>query len=323
MSERWLRWYDGTVRDGKFRVVSELSDVPVCTVIGVWASLLEDASTNTPRGIADKGVEFHSLWLGIAEHEIGTVWNGMERVGLIERNGDEIVILNWSRRQFETDGKDPTAKERKSRWKQRHRSGGTERNAQERSGTPETETESKTDKKERYWSFEKFWSAYPKKKAKKAAERAFRKVEREGEVSLEGLIGAIATITKDEKFIPYPASWLNAGGYLDGQAAPPPSNELSPEEQANRDYWLAELAKEKHAEGTELGKASSVVEAKFGHREGSRKLGSGSSWVPRIQRMGRAFQAGNGSNSAVYDDGNPDQQGSDVAGSVAKSTGTE
>jgi uncharacterized protein YdaU (DUF1376 family) len=71
------------------------------------------------------------------------------------------------------------------------------------------------------WPFEKFWEAYPKKKAKKAAEKAFRKVEREGEVTLDGLIAAISTITKDEQFIPYPASWLNAGGYLDGQPNAP------------------------------------------------------------------------------------------------------
>jgi hypothetical protein len=175
MTERWLRWYDGTVRDGKFRIVAELSEVPVCTVVGVWASLLEDASTNTTRGIAAKGVNFHSLWLGIAEHEVGTVWNGMERVELIKRNGDEIVILNWSKRQFETDGKDPTSKERKSRWKQRHKPSGTVRNAQERLGTPETETETETDirKKDSRAAaaagstnddFEKFKSEYPKRK---------------------------------------------------------------------------------------------------------------------------------------------------------------
>jgi hypothetical protein len=152
---------------------------------------------------------------------------------------------------------------------------------------PETETETYREETEtESWSFEKFWEAYPKRKAKKAAERAFRKVEREGEVSLEGLIAAIATITKDEKFIPYPASWLNAGGYLDGQAAPPPSNELTPQERADREFWLAKLEKEKHGERTELATPASVVEAEFGHREGDGEVVRDKTWVPRIRSMG-------------------------------------
>jgi hypothetical protein len=170
------------------------------------------------------------------------------------------------------------------------------------------------------WSFENFWTAYPKKKAKKAAERAFRKVEREGEVSLDGLLAAISTITKDEKFIPYPASWLNAGGYLDGQpAAPKPQNELSYEEL--RAQWLAKQEKG-NGERAEVGKTSSVVETKFGDRKGNGELGGDQTWLPRIHRMDEVFSKGNGPDTAVYGGSDFHQKGSDVAESLAKSKGT-
>jgi hypothetical protein len=86
-----------------------------------------------------------------------------------------------------------------------------------------TDSVSKKEKKDilRKWDFDLFWKAYPRKKAKKAAEKAFRKVEREGEVTLEGLLAAVRKIDRktELKFIPYPATWLNAGQYLDGLAA--------------------------------------------------------------------------------------------------------
>ena len=233
MAERWLRWYDGTVRDGKFRIAAELSDVPVCTVIGVWAALLEDAATNNPRGIACKGLEHHSMFLGIAISEVEAVWNALERTGTARtfRNGDgvpvSVTILNWDKRQFETDGKDPTSKTRKEKWKQTHNWDGTPRNATERTGTPETETE--TDKivpskvshetlntdfpKD---AFEKFYELYPRKQQRKAALRAFEKIRKTGEVKFSALIAGIQKIPIGEpKFIPYPASWLNAGAWDD------------------------------------------------------------------------------------------------------------
>jgi len=79
-----------------------------------------------------------------------------------------------------------------------------------------TESESKKDKTPAKWNFAEFWQAYPRKKDKHAAEAAFRKVERSGEVTLPALLQAIQRIdTKDLQYVPYPATWLNRGGYLD------------------------------------------------------------------------------------------------------------
>lgn len=245
MTERWLRWFDGTVRDGKFRIAAELSGVPVCTVIGIWASLLEDAATNEPRGVACKGVEHHSMFLGIAADEVSTVWNALERTGTARtfRNGDgvlvSVAILNWDKRQFETDGKDPTAKTRKEKWKQTHNWDGTPRNAPERPGTPETYTETykidldvaretlETDFPKD--AFERFYELYPRKQQRKAAQKAFEKVRKTGEVKFAALLAGVSKIQIGEpKFIPYPATWLNAGSW-DDQISPKMNGPHKPE----------------------------------------------------------------------------------------------
>jgi hypothetical protein len=73
--------------------------------------------------------------------------------------------------------------------------------------------------------FEDWYSIYPKKKQPQAAKRAFAKVIGSGTITLDALMAktrAFAASWQDEpkerrKFIPYPASWLNAGGYDDEQ----------------------------------------------------------------------------------------------------------
>lgn len=70
-------------------------------------------------------------------------------------------------------------------------------------------------------SFEKFWTAYPKKKSKGQAEKTWYKIKPDEQL----LARILATIeraktseewTKDNgKYIPHPATWLNAKGWED------------------------------------------------------------------------------------------------------------
>lgn len=67
--------------------------------------------------------------------------------------------------------------------------------------------------------FDKFWAAYPRKKNKEQARKAFNKLKG---VKLQELLDAIERQkhsrdwTKDGgQYIPYPATWLNAGGWED------------------------------------------------------------------------------------------------------------
>jgi len=67
--------------------------------------------------------------------------------------------------------------------------------------------------------FDEFWKAYPKKKNKGQAEKAFKRING---TSIDTLLSAIELAkkspewTKDNgKYIPYPATWLNAKGWED------------------------------------------------------------------------------------------------------------
>lgn len=69
---------------------------------------------------------------------------------------------------------------------------------------------------------ERFWRAYPRKVAKADSLRKLDQVRKRGEVSFSRLLAAVRNIdTNDEKFIPYPDTWLDDGRYLDGEALEP------------------------------------------------------------------------------------------------------
>jgi hypothetical protein len=66
--------------------------------------------------------------------------------------------------------------------------------------------------------FSKFWESYPRKVAKKAAEKAFARAIKE--TTLEQMLASLAIDKQDwreERFTPHPATWLNQGRYLDHQ----------------------------------------------------------------------------------------------------------
>lgn len=46
----WLRWYQGTINNPKWRVVAADSGQPLVAVLAVWAAILEHASQTDPRG---------------------------------------------------------------------------------------------------------------------------------------------------------------------------------------------------------------------------------------------------------------------------------
>ena len=78
-------------------------------------------------------------------------------------------------------------------------------------------------------AFERFYEAYPRKQQRKSAQKAFEKVRKTGEVKFADLLAGIAKIPIGEpKFIPYPASWLNAGAWAD-EISPKPNGSHKPE----------------------------------------------------------------------------------------------
>lgn len=67
--------------------------------------------------------------------------------------------------------------------------------------------------------FARFYAAYPKKKSRAAAEKAFAKLNPDEQLVTAMLASIERAMTSgtwtDPKFIPHPATWLNAAGWLD------------------------------------------------------------------------------------------------------------
>jgi len=87
--------------------------------------------------------------------------------------------------------------------------------------TPLQEGKKPTEKSKKRESFDIFWKVYPRKKSKGQAEKAFFKIG-PGEQLLETMLTTIERAKKsgdwlkeDGRFIPYPATWLNARGWED------------------------------------------------------------------------------------------------------------
>ena len=108
-------------------------------------------------------------------------------------------------------------------------------------------------------SFAEFWSAYPRKQGKGAAEKAFSNLQG---VELETLLVALRTQARSEqwqkdggKFIPFPATWLNQGRWQDEGVV------LSPIRSVVSTEWLdadqkhrAEVAAEREKRAKVVGK---------------------------------------------------------------------
>ena len=90
--------------------------------------------------------------------------------------------------------------------------------------------------------FEEFWEAYPKKKAKNAARKAWEHHRPDGALRLT-ILAAIAVQRQSPdwqnlhgRFIPYPATWLNRGQWMDVTAVPvAPVSDRTRQNLANRD----------------------------------------------------------------------------------------
>lgn len=110
-----------------------------------------------------------------------------------------------------------------------------------------------------------FWSAYPKRKSKDTAAKAFAKAM--GRITDDDPLAVIlAGIERampgwdDPQFIPYPATWLNAAGWEDDAptvSAPRPRNDRPHQNTRadNRAVWaevLAESAAESPGPGQPL-----------------------------------------------------------------------
>lgn len=105
--------------------------------------------------------------------------------------------------------------------------------------------------------FNQFWRAYPKRKSKGQAERAWNKIKPSQELT-DRMVAAIAAQEKSEQwrknkgqYIPYPATWLNSKGWLDNEDVEPskPASEMTEAERIQAE--IDEENREKRMYGAE------------------------------------------------------------------------
>ena len=79
-------------------------------------------------------------------------------------------------------------------------------------------------------SFDLWWEAYPRKEAKGSARKAYEKaIKKVAPDSLLKLTNAFA-FDKETRFIPHPATWLNAERWIEAQIEPDATPRMSNEE---------------------------------------------------------------------------------------------
>ena len=105
-------------------------------------------------------------------------------------------------------------------------------------------------------AFEQFYQAYPRKKSKDAARKRWDKLKVTPALFAEIMQGLeIAKKQKewqDIQFIPYPATWLNSGGWKDEPDTPQQPQPTKPEQKQNTQAVSDELVRRRKMAGVEL-----------------------------------------------------------------------
>ena len=142
----WLRWWDGTCADPKWRVVAARSKQPVGMVVSIWAWLLEQARPNNgDLGVVD--AEAIAITYGYDIESVSSILSAMKAKGVIT----DAKLAAWDKRQPK---RDDDSRDRVASWrakkndekKQADTKGVTRCNAGvTRCSAPDTEAEADTE----------------------------------------------------------------------------------------------------------------------------------------------------------------------------------
>ena len=242
MTHAWYRAYVGTCSDPKIGAVANRCGISKCKVIAMWHFILEQCCNARNGGRFKLDAHLVCGTLDVTVDEVKNIWGAMILQEMV--TGDE--VLAWKKRQYETDGYDQTNAERQSRWRKRHRNGivtAPKQNITERK-RPDTDTDTDNIYAQKLdLEFEKFWKDYPRRVSKQAALRSFKTARKSA--SFDSIMAGLAAAKlrdhrfSDEKFTPYPASWLNAGGYVDHEAQPEVETDLEYDDVLKTWKWKA------------------------------------------------------------------------------------
>ena len=215
-NKRWFKVWNSLLTDPSF-LITPLDNIGRWVLLGALISL----HGNNGRLEIEEEAFKKVLRLEMITHDDnGMITFGVKNIVIWRDkndNGKLIVIMkNWLKYQ-----KDSTGYERLKRFRESHKDNGVRgdkiRLRKEKEYTS-------TLGKEKL--FERFYKAYPKKRKRGDAEKAFIKINPDEEF-LQKMIETIEKFKKSEdwikdngKYIPYPATWLHAKGWDDEISIP-------------------------------------------------------------------------------------------------------
>lgn len=164
------------------------------------------------RGYAPAEVEAFAKWRGAP----GALVAGLLKVGFLHQTPDGYQLHEWLDHEGHLIAfKERSRKANAARWESIKDASRTPNGDGKESPLPYLTNQALKD------AFAQLWAAYPKKKSKDAAYRAFEKRKFTSEqfqavlAALERAKTSKEWAREEGRFIPYPASWLNAGGWQD------------------------------------------------------------------------------------------------------------
>lgn len=107
----WLRWWDGTCSDPKWRVIAVRSGQPVGNIVAIWAWLLERAR-QADGNLGEIDAEEIAVTYGYEPEGVEAVLRALADKGLIEDSG----IRNWRKRQPK---REDDSRERVKAWREK------------------------------------------------------------------------------------------------------------------------------------------------------------------------------------------------------------
>lgn len=176
----------------------------------------------TPKMLADE--------LDFEENTVVLALRALEDLNMVVTNRGYFAIAGWEEYQ-NIEGMDKIREQNRLRkQKQRENQKALPDVSRDGHGTvtqchatdKDKEEEKELDKdKEDIYPFDEFWSAYPKKKAKEAARKAWNKLKPDetlGKAIIQAVIENAKTkdwLKENGKYIPYPATYLNGKRWED------------------------------------------------------------------------------------------------------------
>jgi hypothetical protein len=207
MSNPWFRVYSEFAHDPKVQMMTEAMQRRYIMILCMRCS-------NSLVTLHETEVAFH---LRISNEELAETKALFIQKGFIDSKWN---LLNWEKRQFVSDTSNARVAKHRSLQKEKQKllCNVTEPLPKQKSNALDTDTD--TDKKNTD-GFALFWSAYPKKTAKPAAEKAFKAAKINGHLpevlkDIESRSIGDDWTKNSGQFVPNPATYLNQRRWEDG-----------------------------------------------------------------------------------------------------------